>query len=151
MENASKALIIAGAILLSILIIGLGMFIFTQASDVLQGTSMDATRVQAYNADFVSYEGAQTGISVKSLINTVASHNRANESDASLQIGVVIPGNTTCQKTLDTLGNAISADSVGNLRTSILSSQRYVVSFDYGKSGEIININIAVQGATTGD
>lgn len=28
MENASKALIIAGAIILSILIIGLGMFIF---------------------------------------------------------------------------------------------------------------------------
>ena len=32
MENASKALIIAGAILLSILIIGLGMFIYQQSS-----------------------------------------------------------------------------------------------------------------------
>ena len=33
MENASKALIIAGAILLSILIIGMGMFIYNQAQD----------------------------------------------------------------------------------------------------------------------
>ena len=32
MENASKALIIAGAILLSILIIGLGMAIYQQAA-----------------------------------------------------------------------------------------------------------------------
>ena len=33
MENASKALIIAGAILLSILIIGLGMFIYNQEQE----------------------------------------------------------------------------------------------------------------------
>ena len=32
MENASKALIIAGAILLAILIIGLGVFIFQKAN-----------------------------------------------------------------------------------------------------------------------
>lgn len=33
MENASKALIIAGAILLSILIIAVGMFIFTSSQN----------------------------------------------------------------------------------------------------------------------
>ncbi len=35
MENASKALIIAGAILLSILIIGLGMFIYQKKQQEL--------------------------------------------------------------------------------------------------------------------
>ena len=35
MENASKALIIAGAILISILIIGLGVFIYQQAQSTV--------------------------------------------------------------------------------------------------------------------
>ena len=35
MENASKALIIAGAILLSILIIAIGMFIYNSASSTI--------------------------------------------------------------------------------------------------------------------
>ena len=41
MENASKALIIAGAILLSILIIGLGMYIYQQANSATSGTNLD--------------------------------------------------------------------------------------------------------------
>ena len=41
MENASKALIIAGAIILSILIIALGMYIYQQASGAAQGTNLD--------------------------------------------------------------------------------------------------------------
>ena len=44
MENASKALIIAGAILLSILIIGLGMMVFNQAKEAMTGTGMDQTK-----------------------------------------------------------------------------------------------------------
>ena len=148
MENASKALIIAGAILLSILIIGLGMFIFTQAHDVLQGTNMDGTRVQAYNADFVSYEGAQTGISVKSLINTVLSHNRANESDPSLQIGVTLDSNANNQEkqnTSESLATVIDSTKVTAIRNAVLSSQRYTVDFGYGRSGEIICVKITTQ------
>ena len=41
MENASKALIIAGAILLSILLISLGIMIFNNASNVANGQQMD--------------------------------------------------------------------------------------------------------------
>ena len=41
MENASKALIIAGAILLSILIIGLGMYIYNMAADAITDTGLD--------------------------------------------------------------------------------------------------------------
>ena len=41
MENASKALIIAGAILLAILIISLGIMIFRQASGVVDSNAMD--------------------------------------------------------------------------------------------------------------
>ena len=46
MENASKALIIAGAILLSILLISLGIMIFTQAQDVISGSGMSKAELQ---------------------------------------------------------------------------------------------------------
>jgi len=41
MENASKALIIAGAILLSILLIGLGMMVYSKAKGTLDDTGID--------------------------------------------------------------------------------------------------------------
>ena len=46
MENASKALIIAGAILLAILIIGLGIFIYRQAANTVSDTGMDQLAIQ---------------------------------------------------------------------------------------------------------
>ena len=46
MENASKALIIAGAILLAILIIGLGIFIYRQAANTVSDTGMDQLSIQ---------------------------------------------------------------------------------------------------------
>ena len=45
MENASKALIIAGAILLAILIITLGIVIYQQASGVINNSSMSQVEV----------------------------------------------------------------------------------------------------------
>ena len=59
MENASKALIIAGAILLAILIIGLGMFIYNQAADTLDGAQLDGQKVDSYNREFLQYEGTK--------------------------------------------------------------------------------------------
>ena len=45
MENASKALIIAGAILLSILIISLGILIFSQAQDTINSINMSEQEI----------------------------------------------------------------------------------------------------------
>ena len=61
MENASKALIIAGAILLSILLISLGIAIFSQAQTVIDGSGMSDAEVQAFNSKFEKYQGAKKG------------------------------------------------------------------------------------------
>lgn len=82
MENASKALIIAGAILLAILIIGLGMFIYNQAADTLGGAQLDGQKVDSYNREFLQYEGTKQGSQVKTLLNNIKAHNR-NAEDAS--------------------------------------------------------------------
>ena len=57
MENASKALIIAGAILLSILLISLGIMIFNQAQDSLDGNGMNQAKITTFNSQFTKYEG----------------------------------------------------------------------------------------------
>lgn len=70
MENASKALLIAGAILLCILIIAIGMFIYNSAQSTITDslTSMSTQEIDAFNNQFVSYEGSQTGSNIKALM-----------------------------------------------------------------------------------
>ena len=93
MENASKALIIAGAILLAILIISLGIMIYQQASGVVNNNSMTEVDVSTFNAKFEQYLGSNVrGAQVNALINTVNTNNMSQD-DASKK--VTIKGNTT--------------------------------------------------------
>ena len=80
MENASKALIIAGAILLAILIIGLGVYIYRQAAGVIDTGIMDQLVVSQFNAQFEPYLGNNvSGSNVKQLIKIIKASNRAKE------------------------------------------------------------------------
>lgn len=76
MENASKALIIAGAILLAILIIGLGVFIFQKAKSATNMDDLDNQQVEAHNSTFQSYEGTINGTQAKALIDAVRNNNQ---------------------------------------------------------------------------
>ena len=80
MENASKALIIAGAILLAILIISLGILIYNQASGVATENSMDEVAIQTFNNKFLQYAGDQKGAAVRALLAQVSASN-ASDSD----------------------------------------------------------------------
>ena len=91
MENASKALIIAGAILLAILLISLGIYIFSQAQNVVNDSGFSKAEIQTFNNQFLKYEGVQTGASVKSLIQEV---NTSNTTDANAENGRQITINT---------------------------------------------------------
>ena len=57
MENASKALIIAGAILLAIIIISLGIMVVNNARNQIGGANLNAQEVQAFNSNWESYIG----------------------------------------------------------------------------------------------
>ena len=77
MENASKALIIAGAILISILLISIGIILINSGKDVTEvGTAgMQSQQIQAFNAQFTPYEGTKKGSEIKGLWNAVNSSN----------------------------------------------------------------------------
>ena len=76
MENASKALIIAGAILLSILLISLGIMIFNQAQDATKNSGMSQAQVSTFNNKFSKYEGKKiSGSEVRGLIQEIIASN----------------------------------------------------------------------------
>ena len=91
MENASKALIIAGAILLAILIISLGIMIYRQASGVVDSNAMDEVAVSSFNEKFQQYVGENVrGANVNALINSIIQNNLSNSGDESKQIHLTV-------------------------------------------------------------
>lgn len=74
MENASKALIIAGAVLISILLISVGVLIMNSVDPMTEATGQqsESMAIQTFNAQFTQYEGDDVpGSQVRTLISTV--------------------------------------------------------------------------------
>lgn len=78
MENASKALLIAGAILIVILLIAVGMMVYNSASGTIDKAigQMSTTEKSMHNSQFEQYLGNSVkGSNVKNLINKVMANN----------------------------------------------------------------------------
>ena len=125
MENASKALIIAGAILLSILIITLGILIFQQAQDTINSVDMSDAEKTAFNNKFLPYEGENVrGSQVNALAQAVLTNNQsAKENGESATKGVAVSGAIT-----------IAADGSTTTFTRVPSGTMYKVTFTYKDS-----------------
>lgn len=130
MENASKALLIAGAILIVIILISVGMLIVNSTRDITdQAGDMASTQAtQAFNAQFTKYNGSQKGTAVKSLYETV----RASNAVAAQSGGHIIRWNgATTDATLD--AKVSGTDGYKN-------STRYTVVCVYDADGYVENI-----------
>ena len=80
MENATKALVIAGSVLIAILLIAFGMRIFNSASGASKSSqsTMDATAITTFNSQFTSFSGAQSLNKIRSLTQKAISSNAVN-------------------------------------------------------------------------
>lgn len=67
MENATKALLIAAAILIAIVLVSLGVFVLRQGQDAIGSVNMNETEIIAFNSRLDTYEGIVRGSNVKSL------------------------------------------------------------------------------------
>lgn len=132
MENASKALIIAGAILLAILIISLGIIIFGQAQDTIQSVNMSEQEQLAFNNKFTPYEGEHIrGSQVNALAQAVFTNNQSAKDNGE-----------TATKGIEMSGKiAIKADGSTTSITKVPSGTYYKVKFTY-KSGLVNAINV---------
>lgn len=83
MENATKALMIAAAVLVAILVISLGIGIFNNASEQANAGNLDEYEVKAFNDKFMKYAGEGIkGSEINALISTAFNHNMAQDEEA---------------------------------------------------------------------
>ena len=132
MENASKALIIAGAILLSILLISLGIMIFSQAQDTVNNSGMSQAEISTFNSQFTKYEGQRKGSVVRAMINEVIASN----SDANHQ-----NNGATVNVSVKTSNGTVKNMSAGSIVTSdVENSKTYTVKCEYASNGRVNKI-----------
>ena len=117
MENASKALIIAGAILLAILIISLGILIYNQASGDVNNNAMSEVELNNFNQKFTQYEGVARGTTVRGIYQAVLSNNITQDStDRQVEIDGPSDMAETDVQLPDDLNDTINTGASYNVR-----------------------------------
>ena len=130
MDNASKALIMAGAILIAVALVSLGVYLYQSAANSVGDSTayMDATKVETQNAKFEKYAGDHVkGPDVKSLIRAVGTFN-ANEIwpskiDMVLTYKETTGGSTNTSGDTATLANKIHDRSYYKVEMTTYNSQ----------------------------
>ena len=119
MENASKALIIAGAILISILLISVGIMVMNSTSGTQEQmvSQMSGAEIQSFNNQFSSYIGTgKSATDVKTLFEIVQASNKTN----SYKVYMTIPTGTN--------GAAAAASAAGIADLSPRSRYKITIS-----------------------
>lgn len=134
MENASKALIIAGAILISILLISVGIIVMNAINDPVSqaGDSSASQAIEIFNSKFTAYEGEIKGSSLRSVISTI---NASNGSDPDHQVA---------------LTTSITGTSAISSTAGIQSNKTYIVTAKYAdKATGLTYTGTVLSGPTT--
>ena len=128
MENASKALIIAGAILLSILLISLGIMVYNQAKGTVSQANLSEQEIATFNGKYTSYLGTnKNAATVSSLIQTAIASNQAETSSGSNR--TVKFGTGTAKATPAATDCGVEAATVAS--KTIPSTQVYTIQAVY--------------------
>lgn len=95
MENATKALMIAGGVLIALIIITMFILMFSRLSNI-QEEQEEQTKIEqiaAFNEQFEAYnKKVMYGTDVITLINKVAENNKKNSKNIEYQIIITVNG-----------------------------------------------------------
>ncbi len=142
MENASKALIIAGAVLLSMMVISLGVMIFNNMSNsVKQDSSLQKEEIASFNSKITPYMGNNvSGSQVKALIQLVRSidQDAINRNDFNRRVSISYNGSNVVS--LETNADKITENR--DIANSISTNKYYKVEGTYDSNGLITTINV---------
>lgn len=142
MENATKALLIAAAVLVAILIISLGLVVFNMAAETVNNSAnLSAQEIQSFNEQFTQYQGDNVrGSNVNALLKTALNNNitKKQESKTAMMVAVKL-GNTTVLNGSD--GNETSLST----RADASKMYKVIVNQD-GEGGLVHTITITTVG-----
>ncbi len=90
MENATKALIIAGGILIGILILSIGVLLINNAQTLSRSydEKLQTDAINGFNNKFMQFATEINAQQMVSLINMIYENNRTNYADRKITINV---------------------------------------------------------------
>lgn len=147
MENASKALLIAGAILICILLIGVGMLVYQSAQGTISEavSQMSSQEKDMFNQQFEQYTGTRVnGSNVRALLQKIRNNNNTNNDTPDKQV-TVTSTNMTNVKT-DASSKELDPKAINDINTAATYT---VVCTDTNKDGLIDKVEISKNSSTT--
>lgn len=126
MENASKALLMAATVLVGILILSIGVYLFSIFGDFSSETAkqIEEKKISEFNAQFYKYLGqkecrAHDIVTVANLANENNKNNEYTDSDrntGAYYIKVIVDGKSYEGKTNDTYMQFLKDNPVTNFK-----------------------------------
>lgn len=148
MENASKALIMAGGILIAILVLGALLLMFNQLSDYQKSGSelTNISQLSEFNKQFTQYvRNDLKGVELISLVNKVVDFNQRTgiygEIDYTKKIKININITDAFQKKYGS-GIALNKFKVGNYTVQNQTNSFYKMCQDFRKYEEIYTLDV---------
>lgn len=127
MENATKALLIAAAVLIAILIISLGLVVYNNSANTVNQANLSSQEIQAQNEKFTRYNGKnKRGSEVNSLLQTALNYNLNTTDDGN---------KVTVNHGKETLVDSSSTSIEKQMDTSKL----YDITVNYGGAGGLVD------------
>ena len=127
MENATKALLIAAAVLIAILIISLGLVVYNNSANTVNQANLSSQEIQAQNEKFTRYNGKnKRGSEVNSLLQTALNYN-LNTTDEGNKVVVEYGSKKLVDKTSKSITEQMD------------TSKLYDITVTYGGAGGLVN------------
>lgn len=147
MENASKALLMAATVLVGVLILSIGVYLFSIFGDFSSETAkqIEEKKISEFNAQFYKYLGqkkcrAHDIVTVANLANENNKNNEYTDSDrntGTYYIKVIVDGKSYEGKTNDTYMQFLKDNSVTNFKCTkveINNNTKLVKSITFEKN-----------------
>jgi len=130
MENATKALLIAAAVLIAILIISLGLVVYNSSAETVKSANLSQQEVQSSNEKFARYNGTnKRGSEVNAMLQTVLNANvDANATGESAKAVKVTLG-----------GVEVLSGSSKSITTRADTSKLYDIEVKYEGTGGLVS------------
>ena len=127
MDNASKALIMAGAILIAVALVGVGVYLYSSATGMMNSgvDELMSADMLTKNAKIEQYEGQITGSELKTLLRSLRAYNNQEIFPTELNAGI----------------------EIGDVR----NSANYNVTLDYDDQGWIDTIEVELLSGAAGE
>lgn len=130
MENATKALLIAAAVLIAILIISLGLVVYNSSAETVKSANLSQQEVQSANEKFARYNGEnKRGSEVNAMLQTVLNANvdAAAAKETDRQVSVTLDASEILSKTAKSITK--QADT----------SKLYKIEVQYNGNGGLVD------------